>query len=107
MPNCFQLTRKGETKPVVLQALDEELCKHFQAECHPKWWYNAWYDCIGFMLATGKTFDQIEVLLNGWIAEAIHKGSHNLAEADRRMREINSYLREHYTSDAWAEIGRH
>lgn len=49
MPNCFQLTRKNETNPINLQDLDKELCEY---ECSDSW--------IGFKLAMGKSFQQIE-----------------------------------------------
>jgi hypothetical protein len=57
MPNCFQLLRDGKAVP--LSTVDEELCKHFGAECHPIRYYEAWYDCVGYGLASGHSFDKI------------------------------------------------
>lgn len=57
MPNCFQLMRDGAA--VSLSQVDEEMCRHFKAECHSTRYFEGWYDTIGFFLATGKTFDQI------------------------------------------------
>ena len=51
MPRCFQLLRDGVA--VALIDVDEEMCRHFGAECHESRWFAGWYDFIGFGLATG------------------------------------------------------
>ena len=95
MPNCFQLTRVGETEPTVLTALDEEICRHLGVEVHPRFWVEGWYDTIGFQIAMGSRL-----------------GSEELRERVRdypvrgRLPEILEYLERNFTSDAWAEIGR-
>ena len=57
MPNCFQLLRGGIAVP--LNEVDEEMCRHFGAPCHPDDYYEFWYDTIGFGLASGRSFDEI------------------------------------------------
>lgn len=94
MPACFNLTRKGEKEPAVLQAVDEELCAHLGVEVHPKWWVEGWYDFIGFLVATGSP-------LGG---EELRKKVEELN--DPAMTKILAYLEEHFTSDNWTEIGR-
>lgn len=95
MPACFQLTRKGETGPTALQAVDEELCRHLGVEVHPKWWVDGWYDSIGFAIATGTALGSQE--LRDRVAGYPDQG---------RLPEILAYLEEHFTSDSWTEIGR-
>lgn len=55
----FQLTRKGETEPKLLWAVDAELCWHFRAEHRESRWFADWYDLIGFKLALGDTWAEI------------------------------------------------
>ena len=59
MPACFQLIRKGETAPVPLMKIDEEMCAHFKARVDANRYYGEWYNTIGFSLAMGKTFAQL------------------------------------------------
>ena len=105
MPNCFQLTRKGHTEPTTLQAIDAELCQNLDLPFSENKWACGWYDLIGFSLACGRSFDEI--------TDAIKVGCIKDANKDIAQREhgyqllrINHYLNEHFTSDAWVEIGR-
>lgn len=105
MPNCFQLTRKGYPSPAVLQSIDAELCQNLDLPFSEDKWACGWYDLIGFSLACGRTFDEI--------ADAIKEGcikdnNEDIRQRDRgyQLLRINHYLNEHYTTDAWAEIGR-
>lgn len=90
MPNCFQLTRKGEKEPSPLLTIDKEMCDHFGEECDPKLWFRNWYNTIGFLLATGSDWAKIR--------ETYDDSPH--------MLEVIEYLEANYTFDAWAEIGR-
>lgn len=105
MPNCFQLTRKDrpEEGPVAFHQIDKEMCEFFNEPEDPKYWYVAWYDCIGFRLACGKTFDQIE--------EEFEKGCReNYIASDQEFMEkqlkVVQWLKERFTSNAWVEIGK-
>ena len=90
MPNCFQLIRKGETKPSVLARIDEEICAVMDEPVHPKFWCHGWYDVIGFLISLGRKF-----------------GPEFRAEIEKdyrpEMLKIYDHLAEHYTSDAWYE----
>ena len=90
MPNCFTLTRKGASAPSKFADIDNELCAHLGVQPDPIRYYQGWYDCIGFALAIGKTWD--------WMRK-------EWAE-DTELLPIIDYLEAHYVSDAWAEIGR-
>jgi hypothetical protein len=57
MPSCFQLLRNGTAVP--LTEIDEEMCRHFGEPCDPKRWFREWYDCIGYDLSMGRTFEDI------------------------------------------------
>jgi len=91
MPNCFTLTRKGETEPTALITLDEELCRQLGTEPHPKYYVESWYDLFGFALACGIPLDDARM---DEMADGANK------------RTILAYLRAHFTADCWAEIGR-
>ena len=90
MPSCFQLIKKGETEPSILQDVDTEMWNHFKGG-EPKGndrWYRSWYDIIGLGLAMGKTWNELREMYT-----------------DRpRLLEIIEYLEDHYTTDAWREF---
>ena len=102
MPNCFSLTRKSdlEAGPVVLQVIDEEMCKHFGVPCDPKIYHAYWYQTIGFSLACGKTFEDIRDDVRSQIANATDI-LHNLQ--DLHQIAICDWLEANFTTNAWAE----
>lgn len=63
MPNCFQLTRGGVAVP--LATIDEEMCRHFDEPCDPDRYFRAWYACIGWDLAMGRSFEEIKKIYAG------------------------------------------
>ena len=90
MPNCFLFVSK-ETKTIVdLNKVDEEICGFLGIEVHPTNYAAGWFDCIGFRLAIGKTWDDMETEFaaqgNKWY--------------DRQLK-IVRFLRERYDSSAW------
>jgi len=88
MPNCFQLLRGGIAVPLV--EIDEEMCRHFGAACHPRQWFEGWYDYIGYDLAKGDSFDEIRTTY-----------------ADiPRLVEISRWLEANFTVRFWNEWGR-
>lgn len=89
MPNCFQLTRDGQA--VGLVQIDEEMCRHFGEPCHPERWFRAWYDCIGFDLAAGKSFAEVR---------AIYAAP---AWADSGLLPVAEWLEAHFTPRSWYE----
>lgn len=89
MPSCFQLTRDGAAVP--LNQVDEEMCRYFNAACHPTRYFEGWYDTIGFFLATGKTFDQIRVIF---------------ADVPSLVK-IADWLEASFTPDHWYELKSH
>lgn len=111
MPNCFQLVPKGGTDPQPLGAIDAQLVWHFrddrpynpwlqqraQSENHEKRWFADWYNVIGWLLASGKSFAQIRVEMETWTDDAQYRAL---------LVSICDYLQQHFTSDCWAEIGR-
>lgn len=105
MPNCFQLIRKGHTEATPLNTIDRELCQLLGKEEHPKLYVAGWFDSIGFSLAMGKTFDEIVEKIEGDIATEKPEDA-PYKENDRELLKCAKYLRENYTENAWAEIGR-
>ncbi len=103
MPNCFSLTRKGETAPMPLQAIDDLMRKHFDAAPDAINWFNGWYDYIGFALACGRDM--------AWLETGIAKIISEAKDDDERaywtmMQACRAWLADNFTSDAWAEIGK-
>ena len=86
MPNCFQLYKKGESEPTILQKIDDDLWNHFEGavpEPNDKW-YLDWYNTVGLSLACGM----------GW------EGIRELCLTDR-AKEVVDYLAERYETSAW------
>lgn len=88
MPNCFSLTRKGETEPTSLSAIDEELCALLGTPVHPTRYVEGWFDSIGFALACGRSWEQIKLFSD---------------PREDNLRKIITHLETNYSVDAWAE----
>ena len=101
MPNCFSLTRKGESEPASLQAIDDEMRVEFGEEPDPKRWLWGWYDTIGLSLALCRTWEQIR-------DEYIPDDAEDEVDVEfcQRMLRIIDWLEENYVPNAWAERGR-
>lgn len=103
MPACFSLTRKGESKPKTLQAIDAELCTHFGVPCDPIRWYASWYNIIGFNLACGTGFSEQRKRFTEYLTRDMADGATEDAEHDRRLLAIVDYLDKHYVANNWRE----
>ncbi len=89
MPNCFQLTRNGETSAETLSSIDRRLCELLGVPVHETQYVVAWYDHIGLAIACGHAL-----------------GSQDLRDlfADyEALTKCLVYLETHYTSSAWHE----
>ena len=98
MPACFTLTRKGESKPASLQAIDDEMRIEFGEEPDPERWLWGWYDTIGLGLALGRDWTQ----LREQFAEDPDE-SERTNMFRRRMLAVIDWLETHYVFNAWAE----
>ena len=87
MPNCYSLTRIGETEPTPLVKIDEEICALMGKPVHPKDWCCYWEPVIGLCLACGATFDKI-------IADTGFSDD---------IKKIATFLKANFTVNAWAE----
>ena len=87
MPVCFQLFKKGSTEPEVFQDIDVEICNHFGVEVDDVKWYCDWYDCIGVLLATGRTFQQVKEVHHSW----------------KELCKVVDFLEDNYTTRSWRE----
>ena len=97
MPNCFTLTRKGETTPANLNAIDEELCTLLGVPVHPTKYVEYWFDIIGLPLACGKSLEEI-------IKRFKEDNEYSKKDNDQDpLVKIAEYLNEHYVSNAWCE----
>lgn len=89
MPNCFNLTKKGDTEATALNKVDEFICEQLGVEVHPKNWVRNWYNEIGFDLAMGSTFEKMRATYE-----------------DPEIIEVVDILDANFTPGAWAEVGR-
>ena len=95
MANCFTLTRKGESKPASLQAIDDEMRIEFGEEPDEDHWLWGWYDTIGYGLALGRDLAQLREQFAEDPAE-----SERINMSRRRMLVVIDWLDEHYTTNA-------
>jgi hypothetical protein len=99
MPNCIQYRRKGSTEAVALNALDDEICAHLKVKPDPDKFHLGWFDYIGFQHAMG--------LENDKIRERIAELATDPEDHYRKTYgKILDYLEEHFTTNAFVEIGR-
>lgn len=101
MPVCFSLTRKGETEPTSLYQLDSELRDKlgYPQEPDEAGWLGGWYDRIGFRLALGNSWEEIEK---------------DFREVDEKYKDggldtlfkVLAYLKDNFTADNWREVGK-
>lgn len=96
MPQCFQLTRKGESQPASLIRVDEEICKLLNQPVHAQLYCFGWFDSIGFPIACGKSYEEIR---RTFIADG-------LDQTFPEIITILGYLEENYTPNAWYEPKR-
>lgn len=89
MPNCFSLTKKGETEPKALTKIDDEICEMLGVPSDPVMYAYYWYDIIGFRLAIGHSFEKIIQDLSN--------------DGDGKLVQIAKWLNENYVANAWAE----
>jgi len=87
MPNCFELTKKGETTPTTLNKLDEEICAAMGAPVDPKIYYGYWYQIIGLAIACGRGLGSPE--LRETVAD------------NPQLVPVLAFLEKNYTSDAF------
>lgn len=89
MPNCFQLLRGGEAVP--FNTVDEEMCAHFGEPCDADRYFRKWYNCIGWNLAMGRSFDEIKAIYSepNW--------------ADSGLLPVVEWLAANFTPSSWYE----
>lgn len=98
MPNCFSLTRKGDTSPATLESVDRALCQTFELEYSARAYVYGWYDDIGFALACGCSLDKY--IDRAW-SYLTDEADAQYETHERMMLRFAAYLNEHYTVDAW------
>jgi hypothetical protein len=101
MPACFTLTRKGESKPAILQEIDDEMRVEFGEEPDPEQWLWGWYDTIGYGLALGRDWAQLREQFAEDPAESERTNMFR-----RRMLAVIYWLEANYIPNAWAEVGK-
>lgn len=102
MPNCFQLISKATGQAERFVEVDEKMCKHFGVPCDPEQWHFYWYPTImEWGIAMNRSFQKQ--------LQDIEEGDYQTKEeqeAANHQREIILWLDQHYTADAWYQVGR-
>lgn len=94
-----------------LGAVDNQLVWHFRdanpynpwlkahapCENHEARWFADWYNVIGYLLATGNSFEQIRGKLETWTDDIEYR---------TLLIQICDYLEQQFVSDSWTEWGR-
>jgi hypothetical protein len=93
MPNCFQLISKETGQPTAFNKIDDDICASLGIVPDAVKYYRGWYDFIGFMIAIGKPLGSKEL-------------RKEVEDVDKDLLPVLDFLEQHYTSDAWAQIGR-
>ncbi len=106
MPNCFRLYLKNSGEAATLCSVDEAICAHLGVKVNPTKYVAYWFDTIGFPIAMGKTLDQIIEKFGLELATANAIDDQDSVKYWQEQLTIAEYLNAHYTTDAWAEIGR-
>lgn len=121
MPNCFSLYPKGSSNAAFLNTqVDPAIAAYLGVECHPKFWTVDWFHVIGFLIACKEGCDLGSAKLRDEVRkwyddeDSIYRqrvASGKGTEAERvevrdQMLSVLDYLEQHYTSDAWVQIGR-
>ncbi len=94
MSNCFQLTRKGEDKPIVLQVLDDEMRVAFGEPADPKKWMWGWYNTIGLGLSLGHDWQKLREIYEP--EDADDRFCH-------RLMRVLAWLEQNFTVRSWTE----
>ena len=87
MPNCFTLTKIGQTEPSTFAEIDNDICQHLDKTPHEKHFLYGWYDSIGPGFAMGL---KIKDMRDWW-------------DLDSPMHDIMDYLEINYQVNAWYE----
>ncbi len=90
MPNCFQLIQKSSGKPEKFAEIDDKLCEFLGVQPSPTKYYRGWYDSLGMLAASGRTWSQILEIY----AEEIEND-------DPELGRIIQWFDENYTTNAW------
>lgn len=107
MAVCFQLYRKATGEgPLSLNLVDEEICREFKAVPHPTRYFQAWYNNIGFMLACGKTWQDIRGVQERYLAQDLAHGAWNRIAHNIALLQILRFMESNYSQAVWAEFGR-
>ena len=90
MPNCFTLTKKGDSAPADLNKVDEEICALLERPIDPVKYCAQWFDSVSFGLAVGWTFTDMR---------------DTFVDCPDTLKIID-FLEVNYDPHTWVEIGK-
>ena len=114
MPNCFQLTKKGETEPTTLHKVDEELCRLLDVPVHDTYYVMNWYNTIGMWIATRDNCDLGSEKLWAVLEDFFDTEERRERKSPEKpgmsqyqgLKVCLDYLCENYTSRSWYQVGK-
>ena len=90
--------------PMSLSAIDNGIREFLGLEPDDEHYAYSWYDTIGFMLALGATWQQVDNHLLAWVGKANLQASglrHAAGRAALSNLAISQWLQQNYIVDSW------
>ena len=82
MPNCYALTKIGESKYTKLATVDDQMREYFDAPPNPDEWYKNWEMYLGLAFSLGKDFDDCRTIFPD-------------------LKDVIDWIENNYTVTAW------
>lgn len=106
MAAYFQLISKVTGEATSFTRIDEDMCAHFGVDCDPDKYLIDWYNCVGWRVAMGKSLDDVIAEFIAGIGEETKNGNENNAIGYSNLVRVTKWLKEHYTTDSWYQVGK-
>lgn len=101
MPLYIEFNHKEKQELISPTLVDEEICKLFQEEPHPKKYYLMWFDTIGLPIALGRTKEEIaKSIEEDWVPSEKYRQDPE-AIAYFKMAQENSQVILNYLFDTY------
>lgn len=105
MPVRFALTPRIDPAngPMALQHIDDGIAEYLGVPSDPEHWCFGWYDVIGFRLALGQTWQQIDAHLFDNLRRSFQSDNPAYLQSAARRVLISRFLQDNYLTGSWWE----
>lgn len=93
--------------PMILVDIDEGICNFFNIPYDKRYWHRNWYSEIGFSLAAGITWTQLEHRYLRYVTEYARRGDDYGVRYCLELLAICKWLQENYIVDCWYSVDKH